>query len=454
MSEGTTPGRRGALGICAGPLLLPLAVGTPAKGVDVAHAIDGQGRNGLKLVSPVPRQRAVQALRPLARVLPRPPGWRRLRIAMIGQRGVPATFGGIERHVEELGARLAARGHEVTVYCRTNYTEDRPSTYRGMLLRHLPTAPTKHLDAITHSILSTTVAMTDWPDVVHYHALGPGLAAPLPRFLSDTPVVLTVHGLDNERAKWGRAARKVLNTAHWVSGHVPDATIGVSQTLADHYGLCFGRPAVYIPNGVNPPVHRDAEAITERFGLRAGSYALFVGRLVPEKAPDLLIRAWRDVPGDRRLVIAGGSSYTDDYVQTLQALAGEDPRVLMVGYVYGRLLEELYSNAAAFVLPSVVEGLPLTLLEAISYRIPVVVSDIPPHLEVIGGERAGYRVGPAGDRLGLTAALCRSLADSTSERASAATSAEGVLARYRWEHAAEVTERLYFTLLPPTGGGR
>lgn len=375
---------------------------------------------------------------------------------MVGQRGVPATFGGIEHHVEELGSRLADRGHEVTVFCRNNYSPDRRPTYRGMTLRHLPTIDSKHLDAIAHSALSTAVAMSGRPDIVHYHALGPGLVAPLPRYLGRAKVVQTVHGLDGERAKWGRGAQAVLRTAGWMSAHVPHATIVVSKALAEHYGRCHDRRTAYIPNGVDEPVLRPVDEIGARFGLSRGSYLLFVGRLVPEKAPDLLVRAFRDVPGDRRLVIAGGTSFTDDYVTAVEELAAADPRVQLTGYVYGGVLQELYSNAAAFVLPSSLEGLPLTLLEAASFGTPVIASAIPPHVEVIGADGPGHRLVPPGDLRALTAALAATLDSSVdgaaAERAGAGALRQRVLATYRWDAVVADTERLYLELLGGNAG--
>ena len=370
-----------------------------------------------------------------------------LRVAMIGQRGVPATFGGVEHHVEELGARLSARGHHVTVYCRTNYGGEHPSRYRGMQLRHLPTLPTKHLDAIAHSGVSTLAAIAGHHDIVHYHALGPGLVAPLPRAIGRARVVQTVHGLDDERAKWGRGAQAVLRTAQWMSAHVPHATITVSQALADHYFLRHDRSAVYIPNGVTEAHPRPAMAIRERFGLTAGGYVLFVGRLVPEKAPDLLIKAFRHLPDPVKLVIAGGSAYSDAYVTELRQLAEADPRVVFTDYVYGNLLAELYTNAAAFSLPSRLEGLPLTLLEAASYGLPVIASNIPPHLEVLGSEGPGQRLFSSGDVVELAAALDRVLSDPSRERAGADALRRRVLGSYRWEDVASATEQLYLQLL-------
>lgn len=379
-----------------------------------------------------------------------------IRVAMIGQRGVPAAFGGIEQHVEELGRRLVERGHHVTVFCRTNYVTERHQSYRGMRLRHIPTIGSKHLDALAHSAASTLAALPGSYDLIHYHGLGPGVFAPLPRYLSAARVVQTVHGLDHQRAKWGRAARTFLTSAAWLSGRVPDGTIVVSEALAEHYRHGYGRSAACIPNGVDEPVSRPPPTeIARRWGLGSGSYLVFVGRLVPEKAPDLLLRAFRNVDADVRLVLAGGSSFTDDYAASLRASVAGDPRVLLPGYVYGRALAELYNNAAGFVLPSMLEGFPLTLLEAASYGTPVVASDIPPHVEVMGdADRPGARLFPAGEEAGLVAALQRCLEDPAVERRGAADLREEVLRRYRWDDVASATERMYWELLGQPAGRR
>jgi glycosyltransferase involved in cell wall biosynthesis len=369
-----------------------------------------------------------------------------MNIAMIGQRGLPATFGGVERHVEELGSRLVSRGHQVTVFCRTNYTSERRTEHRGMRLRHLPTVNTKHFDAIAHSVVSSFAAMADRPDIIHYHALGPGLAAPLPRLFSTAKVVLTVHGLDHQRSKWGVAARQVLKTAAWTSARVPDTTIVVSQALADHYARCYGRDTVYVPNGVDPPLAHSASEL-DRFGLSSGSYVLFVGRLVPEKAPDVLIKAFRRIPGDVRLVVAGGSSFTAAYARSLRDIAAADDRVVLPGYVYGSALQALYANAAAFVLPSTVEGLPLTLLEAASHGTPVLASDIPPHIEILGTSRPGHRLFPAGDEAALATELAAMLAGREAEAQGAAELSRRVMATYHWDAAARAAEELYLRAL-------
>ncbi|GLZ62527.1 glycosyltransferase family 4 protein [Micromonospora sp. NBRC 107095] len=378
-------------------------------------------------------------------------GWRPLRIAMIGQKGMPATYGGIERHVEEMASRLAGYGHEVTVYCRRSYGETSADGYRGVRLRQTHTIASKHLDAIVHAATSTMAAMTARPDIVHYHGLGPALVAPLPRALSRARVVLTVHGLDNQRGKWGLAARAVLGSAHWFSGYVPHQRVAVSQGLAAHYSTRFGSPTTYIPNGVNPARTARTRQIQDRFGLTPGGYLLLVGRLVPEKAADLLIRAFRRTETPMRLAIVGGSSFTDDFVDRLRREAGADDRIVFTGFAYGDLLAELYSGAAGFVQPSRLEGLPLTLLEAAAYGLPIVASDIAPHVEVLSADAAGGRLFRDGDEDDLVRVLTALLADLPGERAGAVALGERVTGRYSWDTAARELEQLYLRLAPEPG---
>src|SRR5437764_2910257 len=367
-----------------------------------------------------------------------------MRVAFIGTRGVPATFGGIEHHVEEVGSRLAERGHDVTVYCRANYVPESRPEYKGMRLVRLPTVSSMRLDAIVHSALSTVRALGQGYDIVHFHALGPGVMTPLTRYGSRARVVQTVHGLDDARAKWGSGARALLRGGGWLSARVPDATIVVSRTLATHYATKYGRQVSYIPNGVaRPACTPSPRAISTRFGLHGGDYVLFVGRLVPEKAPDVLLRAFRRVPGDLRLVIAGGSSFTDRYTDALAELAAEDKRVVLSGYVYGDTLAELYANAAAFVLPSFVEGLPLTLLEAASYGRPVVASAIGPHTEIVGADGPGRRLVAAGDEGALASALEETVAGGSEVTRGASALRDRVLDEYSWDRAVDATAALY-----------
>ncbi len=373
---------------------------------------------------------------------------RKLKIAMIGSRGVPATFGGVEHHVEELGARLVERGHRVTVFCRANYTEaTNGGTYRGMDLVPQRTVQAKHLEAIVHSGLATMTAVRGPFDIIHYHAIGPGAPSAIPRYFSRKAVVQTIHGLDGERAKWGSAASRMLRGATWLSANVPDATIVVSRTLAEHYRQVYGRESVYIPNGVSPRTARPPDMISSEYGLSSGGFVLFVGRLVPEKNVDLLIRAFRDVEGDVRLVIAGGSSYTDEYSESIHRLASMDDRVVLTGYVYGEKLDELYSNAAVFVLPSALEGLPLTLLEAIGSGSPVIASDLPAHIEVIGQSGPGARLVGVNDGAALTATITEVLGRLDGERVGAAVLRERVMGHYDWDRVTDLLEHAYLDVV-------
>ncbi|MBS43842.1 MAG: hypothetical protein CMH83_11915 [Nocardioides sp.] len=370
-----------------------------------------------------------------------------MKIAMLGTRGVPATYGGVEHHVEQVGRRLVERGHQVTVFTQSEYAGEQPggriAEHLGMGVVTLPTVRAHGLEALAHSAMSTMHGLGHGHDVFHYHAVGPGLMAPLARMSSRTAIVQTVHGLDADRAKWGGGARQVLSLATWMSARVPDRTVTVSQTLADHYRTRYERDATYVPNGVNPKSSRAPREITERWGLRGQDYVLFVGRLVPEKCPDELIKAYRQLRTDQKLVIAGGSSHTDEYVAELERLAADDPRVILTGYVYGDVLDELFTNATVFVQPSALEGLPLTLLEAMGGGVPVVVSDIAPHLEIVGEDRPGARVFEQGDAESLRGAIRRALFWPSHERMSAVRLRDAVLGTYDWDACTDRLETVY-----------
>jgi glycosyltransferase involved in cell wall biosynthesis len=377
--------------------------------------------------------------------------WRPLRIAMVGQKGLPATYGGIEHHVEEIGRRLVDRGHSVTVYSRKSYGELPDGPYLGMDVRGAPTIASKHLDAIVHSFASTVLAMAHSCDIVHYHAIGPGLVAPLPRFVSKSGVVLTVHGLDQERDKWGTAAQSILGLAHWMSARVPDETIVVSRSLREHYRKTFGSSVSYIPNGADKPATASVDSLTE-FGLEPQRYVLFVGRMVPEKAPDALLEAYLGVPGDYKLVLAGDSSFTDSYTAELRRLAERDPRVVLTGFVGGERLQALYQHARVFVLPSLVEGLPLTLLEAIGHAVPVVASDIDPHREILGESGRGHEMFRAGDLESLRRVLEHTLSADLLAPDVLRRFRDRVLESYSWEHASEQLEQVYLRVARRTRG--
>ena len=377
---------------------------------------------------------------------------KRLRIAMVGQRGLPATFGGIERHVEELGARLVERGHEVVVYSRPHYTGDPALTeHRGMRLVQLPTVRRRGAEAFVHSGIASTATIGRGFDVVHFHALGPGLFTPVVRGFTRAAVVQTIHGLDDERAKWSGPAQGLLRLGGRFSARVPHEVVVVSKDLQRHYRDRHGRGTTYIPNGTPAPLATSSALIRERFGLEASGYVLFLGRLVPEKDPEILLHAFRKVPTDLRLVIVGDSSNTDDYTAMLRQLGSRDDRVLFAGFQYGETLAALLGHAALFVQPSCLEGLPITLLEAAAYRRPVVASDIPPHVEVIGDSAPGRMLFQCQREESLVEALERSLKDPDAVLAGAAELHDDVVQRYSWDRATEMLEEAYVRAMAVAG---
>lgn len=306
-----------------------------------------------------------------------------MRIAMLGVKSVPA-IGGIARYVEEVGSRLVRRGHEVTVYCRPHYLEGE-GDYRGM--RRIVTRGLhgKHLDAFTHTLSATAHALTQGYDLVHIHGSAPGFMAPLARLRARQGVVLTIHGLDWQAAKWGRAASALMRFAGHLAADSADVRTAVSRSLRDAYCETFpGRVAV-VPTGVDVLEPEPPEQIRS-LGLLPGEYVFCASRLMPEKGVHYLVEAFESIPTDKKLVIAGNAPYDDDFTRSLLARASE--RVLFPGFVTGRLLAELFSNAWVYVQPSDLEGLSMAVLEALSYGRCVLASDIAPNLEALDG--CGY----------------------------------------------------------------
>ena len=367
----------------------------------------------------------------------------KLRIAMIGLRGLPARAGGVERHVEEVATRLVARGHEVTVFCRPGYSDNPADTYRGVRLAPLPTVRARGGEAFVHSGLGACAVLGNRFDVAHFHAVGPGLFTPLTRALGHCAIVQTIHGLDDQRAKWGGGAQRMLRAGTLLSAHVPDEVVVVSRALADHYRQRYGRYTTYISNGVPVPARVDLRRLG-RFGLEPRRYLVFVGRMVPEKDPALLLRAFRQVDTDQPLVLVGDSSHTDGFMARLREVAADDPRVKLVGYQYGPDLAALLAGARLFVQPSLLEGLPITLLEATAYGVPVVASDISPHLEVLGQGGPGRLIFRAGDCGALASALTAGLAaDEQAMRMAADELRAEVAHRYDWDVATDLLEAAY-----------
>jgi glycosyltransferase involved in cell wall biosynthesis len=362
-----------------------------------------------------------------------------VKIAMIGQKGIPATHGGVERHVEELSRRLVALGHDVTVFTRPNYTAEARTEFEGVRLASVPTIGSKHLDAIVHSILCSLRCWAGGYDVVHYHAIGPTLASPIARLRGRT-VVATIHGQDWRRRKWGRVASAVLRLGEWMALRVPQATICVSESLTEAYRE-DGHSVIYIPNGVTLEPGDDT-SVLEEFGLAEGGYLLFAGRLVPEKGAHYLVDAYKRSGTSLKLAIAGGSSMSDEYVEALES--GADGGVVFVGYQYGARLASLFRHAALFVLPSDLEGLPIVLLEALGYGAPVLASDIAPNVEVLGDEGFYFLAGDVDD---LAAQLVALSASAKELRSRSRELRDLALATYDWDRVAVQTAEVYESVL-------
>lgn len=373
------------------------------------------------------------------------PNGRPLRVAMIGSRGVPARYGGVETAVEELSARLVERGLDVTVFCRADPDHPAPDVHRGIRCRYVTTTAGKHSATFVHSAASAALTVSRSFDLVHFHAMGPTLFAPVSRWVGRLPVVATVQGRDDQRAKWGRGAKAVLGAAAYTAAWVPHETIVVSRQLRQEFLEEFGRDTTYVPNGVMAvPATADDGRLRSRWGLDQGGYLLAVGRVVPEKAFDLLVEGYRDVPGDVPLVVVGPAEPGDTFQDRVRRLAKRDGRVRLLGPVYGDEMEVLWQGALAFVQPSNLEGLPLVLLEAAAHGLPVVVSDIGPHTEVVGTESGpARRLFPRGDQTALTAVLTDLLHAPERDRDAAPALRESVLAAYSWDSITDATLEVY-----------
>lgn len=364
---------------------------------------------------------------------------RRLRIACIGGRGVIGKYSGIEAYYEETGKRLADFGHDLTIYCRTYFTP-RIRWHDAMRLVRVPCIRTKHLETLTHTILSTLHAIFGPFDIVHFHALGPALFSFLPRMVGKKTVV-TVHGLDWQRKKWGTFARWALRLGEWAAVQMPNATIVVSRTLRDYYRSRYGAETTFIPSGTEIRTRRTTSHLRQ-WGLESDRYVLFLGRFSPEKNCDLLIRAFQQIEDNVKLVLAGGSSYSDPYVTELRK--NQSDRILLLDWVAGEALEELLTNAALFVMPSDIEGLSLALLDAMGAGVCVLASDVPENRELVDDVGFTFR---RGDEQDLARMLRLLLADEEIRERAGQVCQERVCEQYLWPKVTRQIEREYLRLM-------
>ena len=362
-----------------------------------------------------------------------------VRVAFIGGRGLVSKYSGIESYYEQAGSELARRGHKVTVYCRTYFTPP-IANHNGMRVRRLPTIRSKHLETFMHTLLSSLHAMTGDYDVVHYHCLGPALFSFLPRLVGKKTVV-TVQGLDWQRAKWGAIASRVLRWGEVASVALPNATMVVSQTLGRYYRERYRRETIYVPNGATLVPHRLPSRL-RAWDLLPDNYVLFLGRFSPEKNCHLLIEAFEKIHTDMKLVFAGGSSHSDSYIRGLRR--HESERICFLSWVSGRELEELLTNAAIFALPSAMEGLSLALLDAMAAGVCVLASDIPENREVVDGAGFTFHSGDAADLERMLDLLVR---NPSLRRQAGTRERERIQSQYLWPEIAQSIEKTYYNVL-------
>jgi glycosyltransferase involved in cell wall biosynthesis len=353
-----------------------------------------------------------------------------MKIGILGTRGIPARYGGFETLAEELSTRLAARGHDVTVYTRTRYAEPGLASHRGARIRVLPTIPTKYLDTVAHGLLSAFDASLERFDAVLVCNAINAAVSFLPRLARGTRVVLNVDGLERNRRKWNALGRLAYLFSERLSTRIPDAVVADARVIQDYYRERYGFSSFFIPYGGDLPCPQGSETLT-RLGLEPEKYVLYVSRLEPENNADAVVRAYRGVPGDLPLVIVGDAPYAREYIASLKRLA--DPRVRFPGAIYGEGYRELLSRATAYVQATEVGGTHPALVEALGYGRVVCFHCSPENEEVAGGAALSFDA----RRPETLSALLAAILDDPSgysvwkERARAR-----VAERYRWDDVA------------------
>jgi glycosyltransferase involved in cell wall biosynthesis len=368
-----------------------------------------------------------------------------MRIAMVGTRGIPASYSGFETCVEQLGSRLVKRGHEVTVYCRAHHISYPGSEYRGMRLVKLPSIQRKHLDTIVHTLLSVLHAVRRPFDLVLMFIVGNSPLAAVPR-LGGQKVVLNVDGLDWKRAKWGAWARGYLRLAEFLAARIPHAIITDSRSVEAYYVARYGAPSTYIAYGADVEWAPPGEHLS-RYGLRPRGYILFVGRLVPENCVHHLLDAFDGLRTDLKCVIVGDAPYAEAYIRRLRGT--RNPNVVFTGYLFGEGYRELGSNAYCFVEPSEVGGTHPALIEAMAFGNCVVVNDTPSNLEAMGEAGLAYNGHAGAESLrGTLQWLIDHPERLEGYRRPAKARAESC---YSWDAVTEQYERLFAALLSRSG---
>ncbi len=369
----------------------------------------------------------------------------KLHIAMLGHKRIPSREGGVEIVVSKLATRMVSLGHNVTCYNRRGhhvsgavFDSAELKEYNGISLKSVWTINKPGVAAMTSSFFAALAAAFGKYDVVHFHAEGPCAMIWLPK-LFGKKCIATIHGLDYKRSKWGGFASKYILFGEKCAVRFADEIIVLSENVQNYFTETYGRKTVFIPNGITYSENVEADEITKKYGIKKDDYILFLGRLVPEKGIQYLIEAFKQLNTEKKLVISGGSSDTDDFQQKLKEMA-DGKNIIFTDFVHGRELEELYSNAYLYVLPSDLEGMPLSLLEAMSYGNCCLTSDIPECTEVLGDYGFTFKKSNVDDLRCKLQYLCDNFDDVYRLKKE---TAEYICNKYNWDDITVKTLELY-----------
>lgn len=366
---------------------------------------------------------------------------KKLKIAILGAKGIPTIYGGVERHVEEISTRLVAKGHQVTVYCRNYYTPKSINHYKGVNVKRLPSIKTKRLDTITHVIVSSFHIMFKPYDIIHLHSIGPSTLSFIMKIKINAKLVITVHALDWMQNKWKCFDKLFLKLGERFSIIFSDTTIVVSKYIHNYFVNIHSKDTFYIPNGALAGKNIDAKLIKDKYGLQKDGFLLTIGRLIPERKIECLIDAFKSLNINKKLVIIGGSSFTDQYVAYLKSISSND--IIFTGYIASELLNEFYSNSLLYIHPSEHEGLPISLLDAMAYGNCVIASNIEPHREIIGSCGLFF---PKGNSKALRKLIFEIISNPSLLNDLRQKAKGRVRENYDWNNIVDKTEYLYLQL--------
>lgn len=368
----------------------------------------------------------------------------KIKIAVFGHKTIPSREGGIEIVIEEVYTRLVKRGYYITCFNRKKKNSKNINEFKEIKIKNVCTYNKKGFAALTSSFFAALKSAFGNYDIVHIHAEGPDFFSFIPK-LFGKKVVCTIHGLDWQREKWeGSLGAKFIKIGEKSAVKFADQIIVLSSAMKDYFEKTYSRETVFIPNGVSKPEIIEPEEISKKYGLKKDDYILFLARVVPEKGLGYLVPAFKKLKTNKKIVIAGGASDTEEYMKHIKKICENDEKFIFTGFVNGRILEELYSNAYFYVLPSDLEGMPLSLLEAMSYGNCCLVSDIPECKEVVQDNGITFRKGNVKDLYNKMNLLCK---DPEIVEKYKSTAAGYICNKYSWEKTADMTSDLYERLM-------